>query len=75
VKLDLDTHKDMHSVLALKLGVTRRLREWWRLREFWDERRNDTGLTTIYRFKNISSNSGLKPLLIVLESGPKWFWF
>jgi hypothetical protein len=25
--------------------------------------------------QNISSSSGLKPLLIVLESGPKWLWF
>jgi hypothetical protein len=52
-----------------------RSREWRGLREFWGEKRNDTGQTTIYRFKNISSGSGLKPLLIVLESGPKWFWF
>jgi hypothetical protein len=25
------------------------------LREFWDEKRNDTGRDTIYRFKNISN--------------------
>jgi hypothetical protein len=25
--------------------------------------------------QNISSSSGLKPLLIVLESEPKWLWF
>jgi hypothetical protein len=30
---------------------------------------------TIYRFKNISSGSGLKSLLVVLESGLKQFWF
>jgi hypothetical protein len=26
-------------------------------REFWDEKRNDTGRATIYRFENISSSS------------------
>jgi hypothetical protein len=26
-------------------------------------------------FENISSGSDLKPLLIVLKFGPKWFWF
>jgi hypothetical protein len=26
-------------------------------REFWDEKRNDMGRATIYRFKNISSSS------------------
>jgi hypothetical protein len=31
--------------------------------------------TTIYRLKNFSSGSYLEPLLIVLESGPMWFWF
>jgi hypothetical protein len=45
------------------------------LREIWDEKRNVTGWATIYRFENISSGSGLKSLLIVLESGPKQFWF
>jgi hypothetical protein len=45
------------------------------LREFWDKNRNDTGRATIYRFKNISNGSGLKSLLIVLESEPKRFWF
>jgi hypothetical protein len=38
-------------------GGDRRSRERWGLREFWDEKRNDTGLTTIYRFKNINSGS------------------
>jgi hypothetical protein len=33
----------------------RRSRERRGLREFWDEKRNDTGQTIIYRFKNISS--------------------
>jgi hypothetical protein len=52
--------------------------DWWsrerqRLREFWDEKRNNTGHTIIYRFVNISIGSGLKPLLIVLESRLKWF--
>jgi hypothetical protein len=49
------------------------LQERQGLREFWDEKRNDMGRATIYRFKNISSGSGLKPMLIVLESGPKRF--
>jgi hypothetical protein len=31
--------------------------------------------SNIYRFKNISSGSGLKPLLIVLKSTVKQFWF
>jgi hypothetical protein len=31
--------------------------------------------SNIYRFKNISSGSDLKPLLIVLESTVKQFWF
>jgi hypothetical protein len=53
----------------------RRSREKRGLREFWDEKRNDMGRATIYRFKNISNGSGLKSLLIVLQSGPKWFWF
>jgi hypothetical protein len=52
-----------------------RSRERWGLREFWNEKRNDMGWATIYRFKNINSGSGLKPMLIVLESEPKWFWF
>jgi hypothetical protein len=46
----------------------RRSRERQRLREFWDEKWNDTGQTTIYRFENISRDSSLEPLLIVLES-------
>jgi hypothetical protein len=46
----------------------RRSRERQRLREFWDEKWNDTGQTTIYTFENISRDSGLEPLLIVLES-------
>jgi hypothetical protein len=33
------------------------------------------GRAFIYRFKNINSDSDLKPLLIVLEFGPKRFWF
>jgi hypothetical protein len=59
--------------------------DWWSrekqsrerrgLREFWDEKRNDTGPATICRFENISSGSYLEPLLIVLESGPNQFWF
>jgi hypothetical protein len=53
----------------------RQSREWWRLREFWDQKRNDMGRATIYRFKNISTSFGLKLLLIVLESGPKQFCF
>jgi hypothetical protein len=56
-------------------GGDRQSREWRGLIEFWDEKRNDTGRATIYRFKNISNSSGLKPLLIVLESGLKQFWF
>jgi hypothetical protein len=40
-------------------------------REFWDEKRNDTGRTTIYRFKNISSGLKPEPLLILLEFGLK----
>jgi hypothetical protein len=53
----------------------RRSRERLEFREFWDKKRNDTGRTTISMFKNISSGYGLKPLLIVLESRPKRFWF
>jgi hypothetical protein len=45
------------------------------LREFWDEKRNDTWWADIYRFENIRSGFKPEPLLIVLESGPKWFWF
>jgi hypothetical protein len=56
-------------------GGDRWSRERQRLREFWDEKRNDTRRATIYRFKNISSGSGLKSLLIVLESKSKRFWF
>jgi hypothetical protein len=53
----------------------RQSREQRGLREFWDKKLNDTGWSTIYRFKNISSGSCLKLLLIVLESEPKRFWF
>jgi hypothetical protein len=49
--------------------------EQWGLREFLDEKQNDTGRATIYRFKNISNGFKLESLLIVLESGPKRFWF
>jgi hypothetical protein len=56
-------------------GGDRQSRERRGLREFWDEKQNDTGWATIYRFKNISNGSYLKPLMIVLESGPKQFWF
>jgi hypothetical protein len=34
-----------------------RSRERRGLREFWDEKRNDTGRATIYMFKNIRSGS------------------
>jgi hypothetical protein len=54
-------------------GGDRHSREWRGLREFWDEKRNNTGQATIYRFEDISSGSSLKLLLIVLESGPKRF--
>jgi hypothetical protein len=40
----------------------------WGLREFWDEKRNDTGCATIYRFKIISSGTGLKLLLMKILS-------
>jgi hypothetical protein len=30
---------------------------WQGLREFWDEKQNNMGWATIYRFDNISSNS------------------
>jgi hypothetical protein len=33
------------------------------------------GRATIYKFKNINSGSDLKLLLIILEFGPKRFWF
>jgi hypothetical protein len=63
-------------------GGDRRSRERWSrereqrgLREFWDEKRNDMGQTDIYRFKNIMSGFKSEPLLIVLESGLKQFWF
>jgi hypothetical protein len=36
-------------------GGDRWSRERRGLREFWDEKRNDTGRTSIYRFKNIST--------------------
>jgi hypothetical protein len=32
-------------------------REQWELREFWDEKQNDTGWATIYRFEHISNDS------------------
>jgi hypothetical protein len=32
-------------------------REQWELGEFWDEKQNDIGWTTIYRFKHISNDS------------------
>jgi hypothetical protein len=51
------------------------LRERRGLRKFWVEKQNDMGRATIYMFENILSSFGLKPLLIVLESGPKRFWF
>jgi hypothetical protein len=38
-------------------GGARQSRERRGLREFWDEKRNDMGWATIYRFKNISSCS------------------
>jgi hypothetical protein len=38
-------------------GGDRQSREQRRFKEFWDEKQNDTGRTTIYRFKNISSGS------------------
>jgi hypothetical protein len=50
-------------------------REQRGLRKFWDEKRNDMGQTDIYRFKNIMSGFKSEPLLIVLESGLKQFWF
>jgi hypothetical protein len=50
-------------------------RERRELREFWNEKWNDTERAIIYRFKNISSGFGLKLLLIVLESETKRFWF
>jgi hypothetical protein len=49
--------------------------DWRGLREFCDEKLNATGRATIYRFETISSGSLLEPLLIVLKSGPKRFWF
>jgi hypothetical protein len=50
-------------------------RERQGLRDFWNEKQNNTGRATIYRFKNINSGSDLKSLLIVLESEMKQFWF
>jgi hypothetical protein len=41
-----------------------RSRERQGLREFWDEKQNDMGRATIYRFKNISSGSKLELLQI-----------
>jgi hypothetical protein len=38
------------------------------LREFWDEKRNGMERATIYRFKTISSDSYLKPLLMKILS-------
>jgi hypothetical protein len=32
-------------------------RERWGLRKFWNEKRNDTGHATIYRFENINNSS------------------
>jgi hypothetical protein len=37
-------------------GGDRRSRERWGLREFWNEKRNNTGQTTIYMFENITSD-------------------
>jgi hypothetical protein len=36
----------------------RQSREWRGLRKFWDEKRNDMGQATIYRFEIISNGSG-----------------
>jgi hypothetical protein len=52
-----------------------REREQSGLREFLDEKQNDTGQADIYRFKNIRSGFNPEPLLIDLESRPKRFWF
>jgi hypothetical protein len=38
-------------------SIERWSRERRRLREFWDEKQNDTGWDTIYKFKNISNDS------------------
>jgi hypothetical protein len=38
-------------------GGDRRSRERQGLREFWDEKQNDMGRATIYRFENISNGS------------------
>jgi hypothetical protein len=61
-------------MMAEETNGVERERERQGLREFWDEKRHNTGLADIYRFKNI--RKGFKPelLLIVLESGPKRFW-
>jgi hypothetical protein len=48
-------------------------RERQGLRDFWNEKQNNTRWATIYRFKNINSGSELKSLLIVLESEMKQF--
>jgi hypothetical protein len=52
-----------------------RERERQGLRDFWDEKRNDTGRSDIYRFENIRSSFKPEPMSIVLESGPKRFGF
>jgi hypothetical protein len=31
-------------------GGDQRSKEWWGLKEFWDEKQNNMGQTTIYRF-------------------------
>jgi hypothetical protein len=36
------------------------------LREFWDEKRNDTGRDTIYRFKNISNDFEIRTEAILV---------
>jgi hypothetical protein len=40
------------AVEAIRVDSVRR-----ELREFWDEKRNDTGWATIYRFKPIGNGS------------------
>jgi hypothetical protein len=67
--------QEVHGINGSGGGGDRQSRERRGLIEFWDEKRNDTGRATIYMFKTISNSSGLKPLLIVLESGLKQFWF
>jgi hypothetical protein len=53
-------------------GVERE-RERRGLREFWDEKGNDTGRADIYRFKNIRSIFKPESMLIVLKFGLKQF--